>query len=80
MNTARTQFYVAMVANVGLVGLAALLVVCVAFGQQESEVLDNGLLLLLGGIINAAGAAAAYLFRLNGRASGGGGKPEVPPG
>lgn len=66
MNKTRTQFWVALVAMLGVVLLATVLTLCVAFGGARDDVLKNALLLLTGGLINATGAAVAYLFRLNG--------------
>ena len=69
MNTQATQFYIAMVAVVGLVLLTGLVVICIAFGEAANQVLENVLLLLIGGLVSSVGACVAYLFRLNGKAT-----------
>jgi hypothetical protein len=73
LNRQATQFYVAVVAIVGLVLLTGLALVCAAFGAKQSQVVDNVLLLLVGGLVSGAGTAMAYLFRLNGKAGSGSG-------
>lgn len=87
LNTQATQFYVALVGIVGLVLLAALALVLAALADGDNEVVDNVLLLLVGGLVSGVGGSLAYLFRLNGQAAakGGGsggdgdGTPTVPP-
>lgn len=69
MNTQATQFYVAVMAIFGMVGLTALALCCAAFGHTHNEVVDNVLLLLVGGLVSGTGTAIAYLFRLNGKAT-----------
>ena len=80
MNTQATQFYVAIVAICGVVLLAGAALVCSAFGERENQVVNNVLLLLVGGLLNGSGAAIAYLFRLNGKAAARGTGDSVPPG
>ena len=80
MNTQATQFYVAIVAICGLVFLAALALVCSAFGHEQNQVVDNVLLLLVGGLVSGAGTAMAYLFRLNGKATMSGSSSTPPAG
>ena len=79
MNTQATQFYVAIVAIGGLVVLAAIGLVCAAFGPQQRQVIDSCLLLMVGGLVSGAGAAVAYLFRLNGKATMSGKDSSTPP-
>ena len=69
MNTQATQFYIAMVAVVGLVILTGLVIICIAFGNAANQVLENVLLLLIGGLVSSASCCVAYLFRLNGKAT-----------
>ena len=70
LNTQATQFYVAVVGVVGLVLLTARALICSAFVGEEKQVVDNVLLLLVGGLVSGVGTSIAYLFRLNGQASG----------
>lgn len=80
MNTQATQFYVAIVAICGMVLLTGLALVCAAFGDQQNQVVDNVLLLLVGGLVSSVGASIAYLFRLNGKATMSGASSTTPPG
>jgi len=69
MNTQATQFYVAIVAIVAVAILAMTALICAAFGNQNSAVVTDVLMLLVGGLVATVGAASAYLFRLNGKAT-----------
>jgi len=77
LNTQATQFWVAITAIGGLVGLTGLALVCAAFGDKQNQVVDNVLLLMVGGLVSGCGTSIAYLFRLT--SNGVGKRVSEPP-
>lgn len=61
MEKGTTQFWVAVISACGLVAAGLL---SIFYGDKELQ------LLMLGGLLTAAGSSASWLFRLNGYASG----------
>jgi hypothetical protein len=66
MNRQTTQFWVAIIAMVGLVLVTGICVTATLFYDAPSELA----LMLVGGLIASTSAAGAWLFRLNGSGSG----------
>lgn len=67
MNRQNTQFWVAIIGMIGLVGITALAIAASIFSDN---VPNEMAFLLVGGLLSTTSAAGAWLFRLNGRANG----------
>lgn len=69
MDRQATQFWVALIAMLGIIIVTGISVVATMFYDAASELT----FMFGGGLLSIGSAAGAWLFRLNGRKNGGGG-------
>ena len=67
MNRQGTQFWVAIIGMLGLVGITALTIAASAFSDNVPSEMA---FMLVGGLVSTTSAAGAWLFRLNGKSGG----------